>query len=687
MIKRRTRAAILGLLLGCSLPVWSTVLPADSLYLLPQPESVEMRTGVFPLNKVKKVSIQASDSIASLIADYLPEGMKATTKSSKTDRMEIRLKPGQNGNQTDESYVLDITDRKISIEAASVAGVFYALQTLGQLTDKEQATVPAVRITDEPRFAYRGIMLDVSRHFFDADFLKRQIDVLAAFKINRLHLHLTDAAGWRLQIDRYPRLTELAAWRPQHLWKEWWKGARRYVMEGAPNAYGGYYTKEEIRDLVDYARKRQITIIPEIEMPSHSEEVLTAYPELSCTHELYKPSDFCVGNEKTFEFLEQVLTEVMELFPSEYIHIGGDEAPKTNWRTCPRCQKRIKDEGLKDEKELQSYLVHRIEKFLNAHGRKLLGWDEILEGGLAPNATVMSWRGTEGGIEAVKSGHQAIMSPGQYCYLDGYQDAPHTQPEAIGGYLPLSKVYGYDPVPQELTPQEQQLIIGVQGNLWAEYVPTEEHAEYMLYPRALAIAETGWTQPENKSWKRFHHKAVQVTKDLREAGYQAFPLEREFGNRPGAGEVLKHKAWNKPVTYNARYWGTYPAGGDKALTDGLRGGWNYNDGFWQGFVSQKRLDVTIDLGSPTDIQRIQADFMQICGPEVYLPAHVIISVSEDGKEFTQLKEIKHKPVRNDEVTFKTYGWEGTAKARFIRYQALAGDEFGGVVFTDEIVVE
>ncbi len=638
MIKRRTRAAILGLLLGCSLPVWSAVQPADSLYLLPQPKSVEMRTGVFRLNEVKKVSIQAPDSIAALIADYLPEGMKATTKSSKAIRMEIRLKPGQKENQTDESYVLDITDRKISIEAASVAGVFYALQTLGQLTDKEQATVPAVRITDEPRFAYRGIMLDVSRHFFDADFLKRQIDVLAAFKINRLHLHLTDAAGWRLQIDRYPRLTELAAWRPQHLWKEWWKGARRYVMEGAPNAYGGYYTKEEIRDLVDYARKRQITIIPEIEMPSHSEEVLTAYPELSCTHELYKPSDFCVGNEKTFEFLEQVLTEVMELFPSEYIHIGGDEAPKTDWRTCPRCQKRIKDEGLKDEKGLQSYLVHRIEKFLNAHGRKLLGWDEILEGGLAPNATVMSWRGTEGGIEAVKSGHQAIMTPGQYCYLDSYQDAPHTQPEAIGGYLPLSKVYGYDPVPQELTPQEQQLIIGVQGNLWAEYVPTEEHAEYMLYPRALAIAETGWTQPENKSWKRFHHKAVQVTKDLREAGYQAFPLEREFGNRPGAGEVLKHKAWNKPVTYNARYWGTYPAGGDKALTDGLRGGWNYNDGFWQGFVSQKRLDVTIDLGSLTDIQRIQADFMQICGPEVYLPAHVIISVSEDGKEFTQLKE-------------------------------------------------
>lgn len=683
----RTCAAILGAIFSYSLSVQSAGLPQDSLLLIPQPQSVEMRHGVFRLNKVKTANIQAPDSVACLLSEFLPRKMRTVNKKQMDSGLEIRLRQNPTADKPDESYVLDITPQKISIEAGSEAGACYALQTLRQLYNPESGTVPAVRITDKPRFAYRGIMLDVSRHFFNTDFLKKQIDVLAAFKINRLHLHLTDAAGWRLETDSFPRLTQLAAWRPQRLWKDWWKGSRRYIMEGAPGAYGGYYTKEEIRDLVNYARKRQITIIPEIEMPSHSEEVLTAYPELSCTHELYQPSDFCVGNEKTFRFLEQVLTEVMDLFPSEYIHIGGDEAPKTNWRTCPLCQKRMKDEGLKDEKELQSYLIHRIEKFLNGHGRKLLGWDEILEGGLAPNATVMSWRGTEGGLEAVKSGHKAIMTPGQYCYLDGYQDAPYTQPEAIGGYLPLQKVYSYDPVPEELNETERKLIWGVQGNLWTEYIPTEQQAEYMLYPRALAIAEIGWTQPENKSWKRFRDRAVLVTQHLRQKGYDAFPLDHEFGNRPEANDTLRHRAWGKPVTYNAPYWSAYPAAGATALTDGIRGGWNYNDGCWQGFVSRKRLDVTIDLETDTSLHRIQADFMQICGPEVYLPAHVLISVSEDGKNFTLLKEIKHTPIRNDEVTFKTYGWEGETKARFIRYQALAGEEFGGVVFTDEIVAE
>lgn len=685
-MKIQIRAAICGAILTCSLSARSAGLPLDSLHLIPQPQSVELRTGVLHLDRIKTVRFQTPDSVARLLADFLPQNMRISKKHRSGD-MEIRLRPAKYSDRKDESYMLDITPQNICIEAGSEAGIWYALQTLRQLTDPQQGTVPTVRITDEPRFAYRGIMLDVSRHFFDAEFLKKQIDALAAVKINRLHLHLTDAAGWRLQTDSFPRLTQLAAWRPQRLWKDWWKGSRRYLMEGAPGAYGGYYTKKEIRELVEYARKRQITIIPEIEMPSHSEEVLTAYPELSCTHELCKPSDFCVGNEKTFQFLEQVLTEVMDLFPSEYIHIGGDEAPRTDWRTCPLCQKRMKDEGLKDEKELQSYLIHRIEKFLNAHGRKLLGWDEILEGGLAPNATVMSWRGTEGGIKAVKSGHKAVMTPGQYCYLDGYQDAPYTQPEAIGGYLPLQKVYGYDPVPKDLSPEEQKLIWGVQGNLWAEYIPTPEQMEYMLYPRALAIAEIGWTRPENKSWKRFRQRAVQASRELRREGYVAFPLEREFGNRPEANDTLHHLAWGKPVTYNAPYWSAYPAAGDKALTDGIRGGWNYNDGCWQGFVSQKRLDVTLDLGECIPVHRIQADFMQICGPEVYLPAHVIISASQDGKEFTPLKEIRHTPVRNDEVTFKTYGWEGDTQARYIRYQALAGEEFGGVVFTDEIVVE
>ena len=422
-------------------------------------------------------------------------------------------------------------------------------------------------------------------------------------------------------------------------------------------------------------------------MPSHSEEVLTAYPELSCTHVPYKQSDFCIGNEKTFEFLENVLTEVMELFPSEYIHIGGDEAGKASWPNCKLCQARMKKEGLKDVNELQSYSIHRMERFLNSHGRKLLGWDEILDGGLAPNATVMSWRGTEGGLAAIRSGHKAIMSPGQYCYLDGYQDAPYSQPEAIGGYLPLKKVYGYEPVPDSLSADEAKLMYGVQANLWTEYIPTEEHAEYMLYPRAIALAEVAWSKPENKSWEDFHRRALKIVDELKAKGYHPFELKNEIGNRKEAETPVEHLALGKKVTYNAPYWESYPAAGEATLTDGLRGGWNYNDQLWQGFVTKDRVDVVIDLEKETPIHSVAADFMQICGPEVFMPERVVISVSNDGKEFTQLAEIKHEVVRDDAVTFKNFGWEGEASARYIRYQALASDKFGGVLFTDEIVVK
>ena len=345
---------------------------------------------------------------------------------------------------------MTITPQKIEIKALSGAGLFYGIQSLLQLEGQYGTQIPALCIKDEPRFPYRGMMLDVSRHFFDKEFVKKQMDILSYYKINRLHLHLTDAAGWRIEIKKYPRLTQFAAWRPQAVWKDWWNGDRKYCEENDPQAKGGYYTQDDIRELVSYAQQHYITLIPEIEMPAHSEEVLTAYPELSCTHEPYKQADFCIGNEKTFEFLENVLLEVMDLFPSKYIHVGGDEAGKASWKTCPLCQARMKEEGLKDVNELQSYLIHRMERFLNSHGRNLLGWDEILDGGLAPNATVMSWRGTEGGLKAVEAGHHAIMSPGEYCYLDGYQDAPYSQPEAIGGYLPLQKVYSYNPIPDTL---------------------------------------------------------------------------------------------------------------------------------------------------------------------------------------------------------------------------------------------
>ncbi|MBQ8501378.1 MAG: family 20 glycosylhydrolase [Bacteroides sp.] len=585
-----------------------------------------------------------------------------------------------------EGYVLTASTDGVTIQATTKAGLFYGQQTLKQLQTAD-GKIPVGTVVDEPRFDYRGLMLDVSRHFFDTEFIKKQIDAMACYKLNRLHLHLTDAAGWRIEIKRYPKLTGLAAWREYATRKEWSNNERKYVEEGTPGAYGGYFTQEQIRELVAYAAERHITIIPEIEMPSHSEEVLTAYPELSCTHEPYKQSDFCIGNEKTFEFLQNVLLEVMELFPSPYIHIGGDEAGKSSWKTCPLCQARMKREGLKNVDELQSYLIHRIDTFLTAHGRRLVGWDEILDGGLSPNATVMSWRGTEGGLKAAAAGHDAIMTPGEFCYFDSYQDAPHSQPEAIGGYLPLKKVYAYNPAPDTLSAEQAARIRGVQANLWAEYIPTPEHMEHMIYPRLLALSEVAWSAAERKEYADFHRRALRAVEELKEKGYNSFDLKNEIGNRPGADEPIAHLAVGKPVSYvdGSAYYPGYTAGGDGALTDGIRGGWSYSDHHWQGFLGRKGVDVVIDLGTEQALHSISADFMQICGPGVFMPAEVVISVSTDGKEFTELSRTPNTVVRDDKVSFRTFGWEGTASGRYVRYQALRSD-FGGFLFVDEVVV-
>jgi hexosaminidase len=532
------------------------------------------------------------------------------------------------------------------------------------------------------------MMLDVSRHFYPVEFVKKQIRAMARFKLNRLHLHLTDAAGWRLEIARYPRLTDFAAWRTHPDWKSWWNGGRQYAERGSADAYGGYYTRNDIRELVEYALVHYITMIPEIEMPSHSEEVLTAYPELSCTHEPYKQADFCPGNEQTFEFLQGVLDEVMELFPSEYIHVGGDEAGKGAWRTCPLCRARMDAEGISDVDGLQNYLFHRIGQYLNAHGRKLIGWDEIIDGEPAAGSAIMSWRGTEGGVRAITRGYRAIMCPGGYCYLDAYQDAPATQPEAIGGYLPLERVYSYEPLSEEIRQCDSTLLYGVQGNLWTEYVASPEHAEQMLYPRMLALAEVGWSLPANKDFDKFHQRALAATDFLRENGYNCFDLRSEVGNRPEALAPVEHRARGCKVTYadDAPYFPGYAAGGDSALVDGIRGGWSYGDSRWQGFTSDGGLDVTIDLGKVTDVSYVGADFMQICGPWVYMPAEVVISASTDGENFTELARIPHTVAKDDGgFSYKLFSWQGTAQARHIRYRARRG-EFGGFLFTDEIVV-
>ena len=661
--------------------------------VIPVPLKMEQGTGCFLLSENTKLYINLQGLEAQLLENCLqalPVHLKKGKKKDTQNILSLLITEKNHQLPSPESYTLSVTPQQILIRATSGAGLFYGVQTLLQLAQPSGAgsySIASVEIEDTPRFAYRGLMLDVSRHFSTKEFIKKQIDALAYYKINRLHLHLTDAAGWRLEIKKYPLLTEFAAWRTDPTWKQWWNGGRKYVRFDVPGAYGGYCTQDDIREILEYARQHYITVIPEIEMPSHSEEVLAAYPQLSCSGEPYKNSDFCVGNEETFTFLENVLTEVMELFPSEYIHIGGDEAGKSAWKTCPKCQKRMTDEHLANVDELQSYLIHRIEKFLNNHGRHLLGWDEILQGGIAPNATVMSWRGEEGGIAAVTSGHRAIMTPGAYCYLDSYQDAPYSQPEAIGGYLPLKKVYSYNPVPASLTAEQAKLVYGVQGNLWVEYIPTPEHVEYMIYPRILALAETAWSAPERKSWPDFHTRALSAVADLQAKGYHPFDLKKEIGSRPESLQSVSHLALGKKVIYNSPYSSHYPAQGNTALTDGIRGDWTYGDGSWQGFISDNRLDVTIDMEKETSIHSVTAAFMQVVGAEVFLPETVVISISDDGTHFTELRKQHFEVSKETPIRFTDISWQGEAKGRYVRYQAQAGSEFGGWIFTDEIIVK
>ena len=661
----------------------------QSLSIIPVPLKAELQGGTFVVNEQTQVWIDAPEADKNILQEYLatsPLKLAVVAEAPSENAIVLKQVAELPGVERAEGYVLTATKKGVEVQAKTGAGLFYGVQTLLQMaTDGNQIALGT--ITDEPRFEYRGMMLDVSRHFFGLDFVKKQIDAMAYYKLNRLHIHLTDAAGWRIEIKKYPRLTNFAAWRSGKTWKEWWNGDRKYMDEGSEGAEGGYFTQDQCREIVEYAKKHYITVIPEIEMPSHSEEVLTAYPELSCTHVPYKQADFCVGNEKTFEFLENVLLEVMEIFPSEYIHVGGDEASKQSWKTCPLCQARMKKEGMKEIDELQSYLITRMEKFLNKHGRSLLGWDEILEGGLAPNATVMSWRGVEGGLKAIEGGHRAIMSPGGYCYFDSYQDAPHTQPEAIGGYLPLKKVYSYDPIPETFTSEQAALMYGVQANLWAEYIPTKEHLEYMIYPRILALAEVAWSAVANKNYDDFHGRALKAVDELRAKGYHPFDLKNEVGNRPGADKPVEHLGVGKKVTYaeGHNYYSGYTAGGDDALVNGILGGWSYSDQLWQGFL--KNIDLTIDLEKETAIKNVGADFMQICGPGVFMPKQVIISVSNDGKEFTELAKIDHQVVKDDAVTFKTFGWTGEANARYVRYQASHDNNFGGFLFVDEIVIK
>lgn len=476
--------------------------------IVPIPVHLKLGEGLFTLEPGTRILVShKAHGVGEYLNTLLPFPLQIEgTTSGRLPAGHILLSMEQdNPAHGIEGYQLTVNPEGVEIYANQPAGLFYGVQSLRQFILPERKVIPAVQIVDQPRFSWRGIMLDVGRHIFPMDFIKRLIDIMAFNKLNVLHWHLTEDQGWRIEIKKYPRLTKI--------------GSKRFAspiltdrgkLDSEP--YGGYYTQEQVREIVTYATNRFITVVPEIEMPGHSIAALASYPKLGCTGGPYQVRTYwgiekdvyCAGNKVVFTFLQNVLDEVLTLFPSEFIHIGGDECPKDRWSHCPKCQRTIRRYHLKDEHELQSYFIKKIEVYLNTHGRRLIGWDEILEGGLAQNASVMSWRGMEGGIEAVKAGHDVVMTPTEYCYLDYYQSEDiKNEPPAIGAFLPLEKAYAFDPVPHELSSIEATHILGLQGNLWTEFVPTPRQAEYMLFPRACALAEVAWSPIERRDFKEF----------------------------------------------------------------------------------------------------------------------------------------------------------------------------------------
>lgn len=597
-------------------------------------------------------------------------------------------------------YHVKVDRDKVVIQGQGMSGTYNGVSTLIQIIllhqlDKEEAIleIPNVQIWDEPRFRYRGMHLDVGRHFFPVSFVKRYLDIMALYKFNYFHWHLTEDQGWRIEIKQYPELTE--------------KGAFRKEADGSTN--GGFYTQEDIKEVLAYARTLNIEVIPEIEMPGHSEAALAVYPQYSCSGKQQEvpalwgvyENVYCAGNEETFEFLENVLDEVMELFPSEYVHIGGDECPKTNWEKCDKCQKRIKEEGLENEHELQSYFIKRIEKYLNANGKKLIGWDEILEGGLAPEATVMSWRGMQGGIDAAREEHDVIMTPTSYCYFDYYQAEPEFEPKAIGGYLPLSKVYAFDPIPEVLGEEQQKFILGGQANMWTEYIETEDHLEYMLLPRMLALSERLWSRESHNDFNDFKKrlqthkklldyldynysngsykllvKAKYDTADhqnklyLTSEQYQpeirytldgslpndsselyakfiapdtnctitaAIFEEGELMRNPSIFEYRHHKGLGANIKLLKSPSWRYGAETNAGLLDGITGSDDFRDGLWTGFEG-KDMIAEIEFEDAIDLESLSFSYIKHYGAWILPPKSIRIYVRKANESYQLISE-------------------------------------------------
>ena len=726
---------------------------AGNISIVPLPMQVTGGKGTFFINNKTKILIDDSNNELRPIAKLLVSKINLASGFSleignyshgeKVKNAIVFTSKGADAALGKEGYLLEVTKKAVFIRSVAANGIFYGLQSLFQLLPPEieksnsgltSLSIPAVIIKDMPRYGYRGLHLDVGRHMYPVEFIKKYIDLMAMYKMNTFHWHLTEDQGWRIEIKKYPELTRKGSIR---------KGTQiGRTSESDSIPYGGFYTQDQARDIVNYASARFITVIPEIEMPGHSVAALSVYPRLSCTGGPFEVrtnwgvSDdiYCAGNDSVFLFLQDVLTEIMDIFPSEYIHIGGDEAPKARWKACTKCQARIKTEGLKDEAVLQSYFIKRIEKFLISKNRRLIGWDEILEGGLAPEATVMAWRGVQAGIDAATQGHDAIMTPVDYCYLDYYQGDAENEPESIGGKTTLKTVYSYNPTPPVLTPEQQKHILGVQGCVWTEYTKTSEMVEYKTFPRALAVAEVAWSQQARRDWDDFinrmdnqfsrlrimgvkyskgsfvadiatvrdkdnNRNLVVITSETKglEIRYtldgsepsinspaysQPFALSKTtlvkaalFNKGSIAGsvnqrEILVNKASGKPVNINKPYSFKYPGTGDQAMTDGQAGTSSYKSG-WQGYEGCD-MEFVVDMQHAVKISSIRLGFVQNPGDWVLFPKEVLFYISTDGENWkpTDLTGFNSAESKERKLASAEAGFPET-EVRFIKVSAIS----------------
>ncbi len=726
----------------------------NKVNIIPVPVKMELTADSFVIDETTSIDYDKNDTnlkeLANFLETYIQEisGIELLQNTKAQKRIHFSLiKDNVLGT---EGYRLHVNHQAITIQANTHHGIFYGLQSLFQtlppIRTNALLKVPGLDIEDYPRFKWRGMMLDVSRHFFSPETIKQFIDLLATYKFNVFHWHLTDDPGWRIEIKKYPKLTKVGAWRVDHLDKLW--DERPPAKPGEEATYGGFYTQQQIREIVAYAEKRNITIVPEIEMPSHSVAALAAYPQLSCTEQpqfvntggIYPKnvqSVYCLGKEEVYTFLENVLKEVLELFPSQYIHVGGDEVNKSQWEQCPRCQQRIKEEGLRNEDELQGYLMKRISMFLSQHGRKLIGWDEILDGGLSSDAAVMSWRGEAGGIKAAKMKHEVVMAPGSPCYFDHYQSGPEGEPVAMGGINTLKNVYEYEPIPPSLTQEEAHYILGAQANVWAEYISSVNKLEYMILPRMLALSEVVWSPTGKRDWVDFNlrlrdrhfrtfdqkgfvyhegNSKVNIT-PIAKNGRLLVSLSTEridgeiiytldgseptlksnkykeplviasscvlkaytvvngkiLGIVPASQQFTIHKAIGREVNYKYPVSPYYMADGPNSLTDGIRGTLNVQK-FWHGFNGSDMV-ATIDLEKEMEISKLTLGVLQKRKDWIFPARYVEFEVSENGKDFISVAKI-NCPIEKTDVEDQILEYTVKLNNVTARYLRVSARNFG-----------